>query len=109
MATLVVETGAGLTTSNSYATQDTADTYHEMRLHVTDWTGASDDDKGAALMWSTRLLDEFIDWNGSIVVDGQALRWPREGVITPDGDDVDIIAQNLPAGATLTGSCSEIR
>jgi len=92
MATLVVETGAGLTNSNSYSTQDTADTYHEMRLHNTDWTGASDDDKEAALMWATRLLDDQMDWDGDKASTTQALRWPRTSVVDPDDDDVSSTA-----------------
>ena len=45
MVTLVKETGAGLSTSNSYANTTDGDTYHAMRLHVDDWTGASTADK----------------------------------------------------------------
>ena len=59
MVTLVKETGAGLTNSNSYANLSDGNTYHEMRLHVDDWTNASDSDREKALMWgrwSTPLL-----------------------------------------------------
>jgi len=86
--TLVVETGAGLATANSYATLVEAETYHEMRLHITEWTAASDADKTIALMWATRLLDDMVMWVGTKGDEDQALRWPRDGVVDPDGDEV---------------------
>ena len=85
MADMVVETGAGLTTSNSYVSTDDADLYHEMRLHVTDWTTASGSTKEAALMWASSLLDRLVDWDGSKMTSEQAMRWPRTGVYDIDG------------------------
>ncbi len=87
--TIVVEDGTSKTDANSYASLAAADTYHEERLHVSDWTGATDDDKNRGLVQATRMLDELVDWNGTRVDEDQALRWPREGVYTPDGDEVD--------------------
>lgn len=49
-----------------------------------DWNAASDDDKIAALIWATALLDQFVDWNGYKATREQALRWPRSGVYDPD-------------------------
>jgi hypothetical protein len=86
--TLVVETGAGVATANSYATLVEAETYHEMRLHVENWTTATDPNKEIALMWATRQLDDMIMWVGTRVSETQALRWPREGVVDPDGNEV---------------------
>ena len=85
MADLIVETGGGLSNSNAYVSLDDADIYHEMRLHVSDWTSASDDDKESAIMWASSLLDTTIDWSGSKVGSAQALRWPRTGVYDVDG------------------------
>ncbi|RLD57844.1 MAG: hypothetical protein DRI97_04425 [Bacteroidetes bacterium] len=85
MADLIVETGNGLTNSNGYVSLDDADIYHEMRLHVSDWTGASDDDKEAAIMWASRLLDILVNWDGSKVSSTQAMRWPRTSVVDTDG------------------------
>ena len=89
MADIVVETGAGLTTSNAYISLDDADVYHEMRLHVTDWTSAGDDTKEAALMWASGLLDTLVDWAGLKVSTTQAMRWPRSAVYDLDGDALD--------------------
>ena len=80
MADMVVETGSGSATANSYCSVDDGDTYHEKRLYVTDWTGANDDDKEIALMWATRLIDEMVIWNGSVTGSTQALAWPRDAV-----------------------------
>ena len=83
--TLTVETGAGLTTSNAYATAAEGDTYHEARLYATDWTGATEANKEAALVWATRLLDENIEYAGYKKTEDQALRWPRTSVLDVDG------------------------
>ena len=85
MVTLVKETGAGLTNSNSYANLSDGNTYHEMRLHVDDWTNASDSDREKALMWATRLLDDMVEWNGRKTDDDQALDWPRYNIYDKDG------------------------
>ena len=75
--------------ANSYISVSDADTYHETRLHVSDWTSASSDEKAAALVWATRLLDEKIEWVGSQTDEDGALRWPRENVYDKDGNELD--------------------
>lgn len=75
--------------SNSYATVAQADDYHARRLHKADWTGATTDTKEAALMWATQILEDGMDWVGAKRTTDQALRWPRSGVVTPDGDNID--------------------
>lgn len=40
-------------------------------------------------MWATRLLDQCVNWKGYKKTEDQALRWPRTGVIDPDGHSVD--------------------
>lgn len=89
MVTLVKETGAGLSTSNSYADVSDGDTYHETRLHVDDWTDANTADKEKALMWATRLLDDMVEWNGRKTDDDQALDWPRYQIYDEDGYYID--------------------
>jgi hypothetical protein len=90
MATLVVEDGTGLTTSNAYCTPDEADLYHEMRLHNATWAATGDDDKEAAIMWATKLLDNNITFDGWKYTEDQALAWPRDGVLDRDGYEIDI-------------------
>jgi len=86
MATMVVETGSASSTANSYCSIVDSDTYHEMRLHNSTWTSlSSDTQKEMSLMWATRILDEEMEWYGIKYSEGQALRWPRSGVVDPDG------------------------
>jgi hypothetical protein len=84
MAVTVIAT-AGLNTSNSYATVDEADDYHEHVVHKAAWDAADDDTKGAALIEATRLLDAHYIWNGTAVDDIQVLCWPRAGLMTRTG------------------------
>jgi len=90
MPDLVVETGAGLSNSNSYCTVDEADLYHETRLHNTTWTGSGDTNKEISLMWATKLLDSLVTWDGWKYTEAQALQWPRDGVLDQAGYDIEI-------------------
>lgn len=42
-----------------------------------------------ALIFSTRVLDEMMVWYGSKRTEEQALRWPRSGAHTQDGESID--------------------
>lgn len=76
--------------ANTYATLDEADTYHEGHLYATSWTGATDDTKKAALVMATRLLDYHMAWDGwKKDLETQRLAWPRQGLVTPEGENVD--------------------
>lgn len=86
---LVLDATPAGASSNTYIVLADAELYYETRLHVDDWENASDVEKNAALVWATRLLDEWMDWDGSNYVDTQALRWPRSGIYDPDGVEVD--------------------
>ena len=63
--TIVVETGAGLSNSNSYVTVAEADTYNENHYYGSAWAALSDENKKRAIIFATRLLDEQVDWNGT--------------------------------------------
>lgn len=97
--TLVLVAGPGLANSNSYATVAEADAYHESRLHVDTWTGATTPTKDAALVWATRLLDSTIVWNGwPKDPDFQRLQWPRTGLLKRGGFEEladDVIPEDL--------------
>jgi hypothetical protein len=81
------------TNANTYSTLAEAETYHEARLHNSDWNDASTGTKNSALVWATRLLDELIEWDGFQVDSDQALRFPRSGIFDYDGNyfDPDLI------------------
>jgi hypothetical protein len=109
--TIVVETGAGLSNSNSYVTVAEADTYNENHYYGSDWAHLQDEKKKRAIIFATRLLDEQVDWNGTprkstdtSVSDHQSLRWPRNSVVDIDGYAVDF--QTIPEW--LKNACSEL-
>lgn len=82
--TLVKETGAGLTNSNSYASAADGDTYYLGHLYATNWTTATTANKEAALVMATRIIDESYQFSGKRANDTQALQWPREYARDPD-------------------------
>ena len=84
MALTLVAT-AGASNANTYATLAEGDTYHEGHLYSSLWDDASDDTKNRALAMATRLLDALIEWTGAAVSQGQALGWPRVGMLSRNG------------------------
>jgi len=82
--TLVKETGAVVTGANSYADSADGDAYHEGHAYASAWTAATTEQKEAALVMATRLIDAYMQFGGGRVSDGQALQWPRYGC--PDWD-----------------------
>lgn len=85
----VVETGSGSTTATSYVSQATADDFIELNKHEMDWSGLSDAQRQNALMRATLILDDNMDWYGSMAVSNQALQWPRLGVFDKYGFEID--------------------
>jgi hypothetical protein len=85
--TLVLETGGGLTNSNSYASLAEAEIILSVRpdRYKTKWLAADNYQKEQVLIWATQLLDEWILWPGVQNTDEQALLFPRSGVVNPDG------------------------
>ena len=82
--TLVKEDGTGLANANAYASAADGDAYHAGHLYATAWTGATDDQKAAALVMATRLIDGQYQFNGLRSQSGQALQWPRVNCPDPD-------------------------
>lgn len=75
--------------ANSYVTVADADTYHDERLHNSEWSSASTDDKERALIWSTELLEANFLWYGYRYSEEQALDWPRSEVYNESGYILD--------------------
>jgi len=92
---LIVEDGTGLPTANAYISVEFADTYHSDFCQP-EWGGVVSA-KEAAIRKATDYVDRHFDFLGDRVVIGdgvnsippQALSWPREGVIHPEGYVVD--------------------
>ena len=83
---LIKETGAGLANANSYADVADGDAYHAGHLYATAWTGASADQKSAALAMASRLIDAEYQFGGFKTNDSQSLQWPRYRCTDPDRD-----------------------
>lgn len=82
---MALDATAGGANADSYCTVAEADAYQATHLYASVWTTATTANKEKALKWATRLLDEQVDWEGSVSTLGQALRWPRSEVTDRDG------------------------
>lgn len=105
--TLIKEDGTGLANANSYAAVADGDTYHEGHLYATAWTAASADQKAAALVMATRLIDAEYQFNGVRALAGQALQWPREDCLSPD--DADVLPDDAVPNAVALATCELAR
>jgi len=85
---VTIDATVGGASANSYVTLATANTYFEGRLNVTDWTGATDDNKNRALVSAARRLDQE-SYEGIRASSTQALQWPRDGLYDEDGNSID--------------------
>ena len=83
---VVINAEVGGETTNSYLTLAEAEAYIHARPFHDAWDVASltDNQKNAALIWSTRILSHF-SRAGTYVTETQALPWPRDGVYDKDG------------------------
>lgn len=83
--TLIVETGAGLSTAESYASVAEADTYHSSAGQGDAWGDI--DDKEVALRLATNYMGQKYRtrWAGVRRSASQALDWPRYDVRMIDG------------------------
>ena len=70
---------------NSYSSLAAANTYHTTRLHNTAWTGATDANKEAALIWATRNFDS-LEWKGFRTVINQSHEFPRNMLFIDGGE-----------------------
>ena len=81
---LIKEDGTGKPDANAYASVADGDAYFEGHLYASAWMGATADQKVAALVMATRLIDSQTQFRGTRAKAEQALQWPREGC--PDLD-----------------------
>ena len=90
MLTLIKEDGTGRTDANSYASVADGDAYHDGHLYATAWTAATPDQKAAALVMATRLIDAEVQFNGTRTNAVQGLQWPRARCPEPDAIHVPL-------------------
>jgi hypothetical protein len=93
MAVTIIATD-GAANANSYCTLEEAEAYFETTLYTDGWDSASDEQKKIALIQGTRMFEsnmwvwESYPTHG--IQDGQALAWPRSGLLHTD------LISNLP-------------
>lgn len=79
-------TAAGSGSANAYCDVAFADQYHLDRpASGTTWATATSDQKTAAILWATLLMDRLWYWTGYPVDAVQALQWPRGAMLKPNG------------------------
>lgn len=104
---LVVETGSGSSTAESYVSVAEADTYNANVKRSASWAKAGTDQKEQALRVATQYLETAFggSWSGLRNSGTQSLSWPRFGVFS-DGVRLDsaTIPQNLRR-ATVEIAC----
>ena len=110
--TLTKEDGTGKIAANSYADVTDGDAYHEGHLYATAWTGATADNKAAALVMATRVIDAEFQFNGVKASPWQALQWPRFDCRDPDalaqsGDGA--VADNFVPKNVVDATCELAR
>ena len=102
---LVVETGSGLATANSYATLAEATTYFDARSKPSAWVAATWQQKEQSLRIATAYLDSVYgtQWVGMRLSGAQALDWPRSDAYDMAGEIID-----LAVPQRLKSACAEI-
>lgn len=83
VSALIVTPGAA--TANAYVSLAVADQYHLDRPFSDVWTAATTDQKSAAILWATKLMDLLWVWSGYPVDAIQALAWPRGAILRRNG------------------------
>lgn len=81
---LVPETGAGLSTADTYVDLTDAGTYFTNHGAPAAWTAASTSAKEGALRTAATWLDARYEWPGLVLVSTQALAWPLDRDVTTD-------------------------
>lgn len=106
---LIIETGAGLASAESYCSEAEADDYHEKRGNA-DWNSVAD--KEAALRKATDYLIQNYraSWKGVRATATQALDWPRGNVyIEPflNGGSSLLLASDI-VPVQVKNACAEL-
>jgi hypothetical protein len=81
--TVTVVATAGSESANSYISVATGNDLADLYLGTLNWTLASTDNRGRALIMATRYLDE-LSYIGEKVSSSQALAWPRRDAACGD-------------------------
>lgn len=92
----------GSPTANSYCTVSQATVFLHERLDTAAWYATPDPPLGlteqreAALMWATRLIDQAVRWYGVPATTTQALAWPQTGQVDASGTPIPTTIVPVP-------------
>ncbi len=108
---LIKEDGSGKSDANAYANVADGDTYFEGHLYASAWMGATADQKAAALVMATRLIDSQTQFRGTRAKAEQALQWPREGCPDPDLGrwSGGVVASDVVPSGVVNATCEMAR
>lgn len=69
----------------SYVTVEESIQMAEMIPQTSGWVDLDESLQLSSLSYSSKMLDSFFDWSGTISTESQQLRWPRKNVYDRDG------------------------
>lgn len=87
--TVVVEDGSQVSGSNSYVSIATIDDWALTNPHDSVWSALTDAEKNGYAVWSCRVLNQQMDWDGWQVDSGQSLDLPRSGMTDRNFNSID--------------------
>ena len=100
---VTLDATVGGASANAYIDASTADTILAQHSRGTAWSALTSDAKNASLIMATRALEQN-NFRGARTAATQALRWPRDGVYTRDGDAIS----SLVIPDDLKYACAEL-
>lgn len=91
-----IDTTVGGSSANSYAGFAGANAYFSESLGRQAWAARSQSDREIALIHATRVLDQYMVWQGYKASDDQALEWPRTDAYDKVGLAIDSSVIPMP-------------
>lgn len=83
-----IDATPGGASANAYCTLAEADEFCDTHPYTVAWDAASDDLKNRAIITATRLINQRMEWYGSVSTEEQALPVPRVGLYDRNGNAV---------------------
>jgi len=86
---VIVEDGSMVAGANSYSSILTIDAWVLTNPQDATWTALTDPQKNGYAVWSCRVLNEQMNWDGWKTSDIQSLDLPRSGMFDKNGDFIE--------------------
>ena len=74
--------------SDAYCTVAESDTWSDQHPYGTAWSAVEDAQKERLIRMATRMLDDYVFWNGDPSAASQALAFPRTGLTDRNGGTI---------------------